>query len=307
MNSSVGKKSVEAESRSSGRDGPDFICFGAQKGGTRWLFDQLDAHPGFWMPPIKELHYFNSPASRRHIAEKLARKSEDLEDFNRKRRHRQLRPLTKRDLRFVNLFLKLAEQPMNANKYARLFRGKGDLLSGDITPGYSALDEKRIGMMVDRFPDARYLFIARDPVRRFWSQIGMHIHKKRLTGKLTARQVKALLGRKNYRTRSYQAGTVELWRRMVPADRFRLYFFDDLVADPTDLRRRMLTFIGADPDAESQGLSADFNRKKGKSSLPMPDNVRAVLAECLADELRACARTLGGPAERWPELYGIGN
>ena len=39
--------------------GPDFICIGAQKAGTRWLFDQLAFHPGFWMPPIKELHYLN--------------------------------------------------------------------------------------------------------------------------------------------------------------------------------------------------------------------------------------------------------
>lgn len=305
MNRSTGMKKSAAGSASAAHDGPDFICFGAQKGGTRWLFDQLDAHPGFWMPPIKELHYFNSPASRRHIAVKLARQAENLDALNRKRGKRNLRPLTRDDLRFVDLFLKLADQPMNADKYAKLFKGKGQLLSGDITPGYSALDERRIGMIVERFPEARYLFIARDPVRRFWSQVGMHIHKKRLAGSLTARQVKALLARKNYRSRSYQAETVELWRRMVPKDRFQLFFFDDLVENPADLRRRILAFIGADPEAESGGLSADFNRKKGKSSLKMPDSVRDILAECLADELQACARSFGGPAERWPSLYGI--
>ena len=35
--------------------GPDFLCVGAQKGGTRWLYDQLQLHPDFWMPPVKEL------------------------------------------------------------------------------------------------------------------------------------------------------------------------------------------------------------------------------------------------------------
>ena len=39
--------------------GPDFFCIGAQKGGTRWLYDQLQLHPDFWMPPVKELHYFD--------------------------------------------------------------------------------------------------------------------------------------------------------------------------------------------------------------------------------------------------------
>ena len=29
---------------------PDFLCVGAQKGGTSWLYQQLESHPDFWMP-----------------------------------------------------------------------------------------------------------------------------------------------------------------------------------------------------------------------------------------------------------------
>jgi hypothetical protein len=39
---------------------PDFLCVGAQKAGTSWLYHQLTLHPDFWMPPIKELHYFDT-------------------------------------------------------------------------------------------------------------------------------------------------------------------------------------------------------------------------------------------------------
>jgi hypothetical protein len=42
-----------------GNPQPDFFCVGAQKGGTSWLYQQLQSHPDFWMPPIKELHYFD--------------------------------------------------------------------------------------------------------------------------------------------------------------------------------------------------------------------------------------------------------
>src|SRR4051794_28275255 len=38
---------------------PSFLCIGAQKAGTSWLFAQLHSHPGVWVPPIKEVHYFN--------------------------------------------------------------------------------------------------------------------------------------------------------------------------------------------------------------------------------------------------------
>ena len=41
------------------RNGPDFICIGLQKAGSRWLYEQLREHPDFWMPPIKELRFFN--------------------------------------------------------------------------------------------------------------------------------------------------------------------------------------------------------------------------------------------------------
>src|SRR5438094_376898 len=48
----------EANGSVNGDARPDFLCVGAHKGGTTWLYQQLDSHPDFWMPPVKELHYF---------------------------------------------------------------------------------------------------------------------------------------------------------------------------------------------------------------------------------------------------------
>jgi hypothetical protein len=39
---------------------PDFLCVGAQKGGTSWLYRELERHPDFWMPPVKELQYLKA-------------------------------------------------------------------------------------------------------------------------------------------------------------------------------------------------------------------------------------------------------
>ena len=41
--------------------GPTFICIGAIKSGTTWLHYTLQQHPGVWLPPLKELRYFNEP------------------------------------------------------------------------------------------------------------------------------------------------------------------------------------------------------------------------------------------------------
>jgi hypothetical protein len=39
---------------------PDFLCVGAQKAGTSWLYQQLAEHPDFWMPPLKGIALFQS-------------------------------------------------------------------------------------------------------------------------------------------------------------------------------------------------------------------------------------------------------
>jgi len=285
--------------------GPDFFCFGAQKGGTRWLFDQLDAHPDFWMPPIKELHYFNRPSSRKEMAQKLQDSTRDLKAFNRKRRKIHYRPLEERDLDFLSEFLSLADHPVNYDNYAGLFDRKGDRLSGDVTPGYSALDDARVAKIAAHFPDARYVFIARDPVRRFWSQVCMHVYKERLDAGMREKTVARLLSKSNYQKRSYQSEIFARWKRFVPADRLALYFFDDLVANPAELRRQIISFLGGDPDKPSGDLPPDFNRKDRKSSAPMPESIKQLVAARLAGELRACAAAFGGPADAWPRLYGL--
>ena len=37
----------------------DFLCIGAPRSGTTWLAAALKAHPGAWIPPGKELNFFN--------------------------------------------------------------------------------------------------------------------------------------------------------------------------------------------------------------------------------------------------------
>ena len=44
---------------------PDFLGIGAQKAGTTWLSHNLQLHPEVWMPPVKELHYFDEKIRRR--------------------------------------------------------------------------------------------------------------------------------------------------------------------------------------------------------------------------------------------------
>src|SRR5947209_20313956 len=91
---------------------PDFLCVGAQKGGTSWLYRQLERHSDFWMPPVKELHYLNS--------------------LNRTRRFHPPRSRDQRDASFVDGMKTLsALSYLELENYGRLLEHLGSLVCGE--------------------------------------------------------------------------------------------------------------------------------------------------------------------------------
>jgi hypothetical protein len=83
-----GDRNGEDNRYSAGDACPDFLCVGAQKGGTSWLYRQLERHPDFWMPPVKEFHYLNSLTRTRRFHPPRCR---DQRDDNQDARRDKLR------------------------------------------------------------------------------------------------------------------------------------------------------------------------------------------------------------------------
>jgi hypothetical protein len=105
--------------------------------------------------------------------------------------------------------------------------------------------------------------------------------------------------------RSYPSAVLARWKRYVHPERFRIYFFDDLQRNPSELRRSILHFLGADPDKPGRKVTADYNSWAGMEKLPLTDQVRSHLAQFFKKELKTCAARLGGPARAWPARYGF--
>ncbi len=296
-------------------DGPDFICIGAQKAGTRWLYDQLAFHPAFWMPPVKELHFFDGARPGLRKAKRLqGRIDKDLDKVNRMRAEDAGQPLGERDLRFMKGYLDLftndrlmKDEVAATEAYARLFDEKGGDMTGDVTPAYSKLGDDQVRRIVGRFPAARIVFLMREPVERAWSALGMAARqtKSRIKPPVTVEMVQRFLTRKDVVGRSFPSQTVARWRKFAAPGQFECYFFDDLRTDPAGLRARILTFLGADPDLPSGDLEPGFNRKSKSAKLVMTDEIRAALVRHFAEEIRACADTLGGPAVDWRKKYNL--
>ena len=278
----------EENGSSTGASRPDFLCVGAQKAGTSWLYCQLALHPDFWMPPIKEIHYFDN--------------------LSRNKRLFPPRCKDERDLCFLESMKSLSIRPhVDLENYGRLFMHKGSRLSGDISPGYSTLSDEIIQQAVSYFRKLKVIFLARDPVERAWSQLSTAVRLERIS-RFNASNIDEVirnLRRPGVSSRSYPSKIVARWRRHVHPDLFRLYFFDDLQRNPAELRRCILHFLGADPNKPSGRLRANHKSNAGKEKLQLTDKVRSQVAHFFKDELLACARELGGPAKEWPARYGF--
>jgi hypothetical protein len=285
-------------------DGPDFICIGMGKSGTGWLYDQLLHHPQFWMPPIKELHYLDreKPAMR-----KIGKMLDRNEKLTSRARDPQRRRALARDLAFLEEVKAAKRKKMDLERYAAFYRFKGDKMTGDISPSYCLMKEDVIARVVERFPRVKFVLLLRDPVTRTWSHFLMKQRGDQMDDPSVLhdpdRFAATLLESRIYRI-SAIATVVRKWDKLVPEGRFRHFFFDDLVADPAQLRRGILTFLGADPTLESE-LDPEHNQKAKRAKFEMSPEIRSVLIEQFADELREAATLLGGHAAKWAEKYGV--
>ena len=113
--------------------GPDFLCIGMQKGGTRWIYDAMNQIPGAMMPPIKEVNHFalvNGHKGGDFSVEKVFRQRLRAIDVDY--------PEVPEELRAQ--FRKAARRYISAQtikNYRQLFCLSGDQVTGDIWPAYS--------------------------------------------------------------------------------------------------------------------------------------------------------------------------
>ena len=282
--------------------GPDFICVGMEKAGTDWLYDQLQAHPDFWMPPVKGLHYLDDP----FLNMKNAKRQLDLLENRRGRTRR--RAFDDSYEKFLRDVLACSGRPRDLDHYISFFRYRGDKLSDDITAPYALLRDEVIGEVGHRLPDVRIVLLVRDPVARAWSHLSMAHREGKFDEQLleNAKSFRTFIqSSSSIRKRSFASKVVEAWRRSAPVVRLQHFFFDDIANDPVSARRQMLCYLGADPTKSSGDLPPGYNRKAKAAKLPLSVPIKEVLVEHFADELRACASLFGSYADGWKANYGI--
>lgn len=272
--------------------GPTFLCIGAQKAGTTWLYRALEDRPDLWLPPVKELHYFDEKRHDSRSWYELFRGTDgaaqrwrrQLGTERRRRMNEATHPEADERAAWSRRYFFEMTTP---SWYASLF--PDDLLGGDITPEYALLDPDAIEAALDINPELRIIYLLRHPIEREWSGAVM---RQRGLGRSTDMVLRG--GRRRH---ARYLDNLDRWRTALPAGRIFVGWFDDIAHHPEALLGEILDFLGASSD---DPLPPAGRPNSGGSST-IPGRLAAPLAVELRPQLAELAERLGGPATDWAE------
>lgn len=238
---------------------PDFICIGAQKAGTTWLYEMLAQNPSIWLPPLKEVHYFDlrnagdkAKEKRREHILKLAGRTE--------RRGKGKGSEGEGKAEFLR---RLAGDDLLTEEWYRAIFSHPDAkgrVSGEITPAYFALDEEDIVYFRALLPNTKVILIVREPHERNMSQVKMAAARsKRDT--FSDDDWNTFLDKMVVRDRGNYARNLPLWQKHVPAEQLLILPFSEVRNNPVGLLRTIEGFIGAQPH-EYQAAEEQVHKTK---------------------------------------------
>lgn len=282
---------------------PDFLCIGAQKAGTTWLHDNLRRNPQLWLAPVKEMHYldhrppgfrkrlFGKPA---HLASARAHLKDTVTAF-------MLGRSSPTDLAWATRFCLL---PRNDRWYASLFPRRPGMITGEVCPGYARMSAESVAHVRRLMPDARILYLLRDPVERTWSAAAMHFRKPGIGLSIEARDVDEIerhLTDPRTLAHSDYLGNLASWRAHFSEERIFIGFFDLLEENPRAFLGSILAFLGL--ESGDRAIPADVGKKRNPGrGETIPDRYRALLSGLLLDQVRALDTTFANPYTRsWRE------
>lgn len=212
--------------------GPDFLGIGAQKAGTTWLYHQLKKHPDIYLPPVKDIHYFDRLT---------------YPEYRSKHRqfHRMLKKFVRRGSDNPSWFLNYCFGKVDDDWYRSLFNSAKNRLAGEITPSYTTLRIREIRHVHRLNPNMKLILTMRDPIDRAWSHYRMVLRKERLVhSELSENDVMDILNRKVLAQKGNYARSLERWLRVFKRDQLLVGYFDQIKSDPTSLLTAIYSHLG---------------------------------------------------------------
>lgn len=279
-----------------GAAGPSVLCIGAQKAGTTWLYRCLEQRPDVWLPPVKELHFFDekitSDASwfdHMHGSDAPAARWKRQIASERQRRSRAKLDQAERERRAwcSRYFF----EPQSVDWYRSLF--PPGWVGMDTSPEYALLDAEGVDRTIAALPDVRVIYLLRNAIEREWSGAQMRFRKNPNRGP------ESVLEGSHPHSRYHE--NIDRWAAGLPPGRLYIGWFDDIAAHPGELLADILAFIGA----STANISLPSGRPNSGNMTTIPALYAVALAKVFEAEFGVLAERFGGPAANWAETARV--
>ena len=277
---------------------PNFICIGAQKAGTSWLYHQLVRHPEFAMPPAKELHYFDmeSPNTLIRIPLQLSSRLKDFKWLKCSLMH-VLNSARRCNFKATRWYVKWHFSNYSDDWYTSLFDFANGKITGDITPSYSILDESDVARMHRIVGDAKIIFLIRNPIDRAWSmlQFGQKYGRKLALDDIEF--IKRRIDSPTQELRSDYERTLAIYFRYFDSKQILIGFYDAIRDQPKNLISAILDHIGAkDINPSSATIHSRINVSE---TIEMPVIIRDYLTKKYRNSIESLSARFGSYATQW--------
>ena len=277
----------------------NFIGIGAQKAGTTWLHKRLSELPDFSHTPLKELHYFDRSKKYPSI-QKLT------ETYTIKRiinplwlfkalKQTYLKRNTNEERKW---YKKWYFSNYNNDWYLSLFDNLQNI-KGEITPSYSMLDIEDIKEMHSIAPDAKIIFLIRNPIERAWSQYRFQ-HKKKNDKDFEF--IINFIDSETQELRSNYKRTIENYLLYYKKEQFKVFFFDEIINTPNNLLHKIVEYLGGNTQNIDKycnvNLKVNISRK-----IQIPSEVLQHLKAKYKSDIIYLNQKYGSYAKKWYNDY----
>jgi Sulfotransferase family len=251
----------------------DFLCVGAQKAGTTWLHANLKTHPAVWTPPfVKEVHFFDV----QHLGYDKGRRLQKIQ--KRCRRLIQKKP----DLRAYLRKVMDASFAFTDDWYKHIFSiAPQGMVKGESTPLYSALDEAGVQHVKQLMPEARIIYLIRDPFDRAKSSLGMKLARKE---NWTEEEMIEAVTNPFFQKRGSYAQNIAQWDKGFPAEQILYLPFGRIKTEPESVMRDVEAHLGLNPYEKYPKLTHQVNATKKKPGAEISEKVLQMLRDQTASE-----------------------
>lgn len=284
----------------------DFLGIGAQKAATSWLWQNLRQHPHIWLPPRKELHYFDrspiypSPSflASTNLVDRLLGSELHNKHFRKQGIAELGKAVMSRDLKKIRWNLRYYFGTYHDDWYVSLFKEGAGKLKGEITPSYSMLNLEDVKHIREIFPELKIILMLRNPIERAWSHVRYAWTGGVFNNMDEFNMIKKFIDAPGQCLRSDYVRMLDIWTSCFPKEQIYIGFYDDVVQDPQKLILDILDFLGVD-NTEFSSAGALNSRVNVSKAMKIPTEVKFYLANKYYPELQKLSKLIGSHATVW--------